>query len=101
MFYFNLLVILLVHFHVHFWFLYSKRSHLKSSSEKKGTLTENYGGAGAPSALCSGGRVMQVKCHVSNKKRSYLISPSSEGELTGKILASYIKILKQTFCYTF
>ena len=44
MFYFNLLVIFLVDFHVYFGLLLSKRAHLKGSSEKKGTSTENFGG---------------------------------------------------------
>ena len=35
MFYFNLLLILLFDFHVHFWLLLSKRAHLKDSSEKR------------------------------------------------------------------
>ena len=49
---YNLLVILLVDFHVHFWLLLVKRAHLKGSSEKKSTSTENFGGgeADAPSA---------------------------------------------------
>ena len=56
MFYFNLLVIFLVDFHVYFGLLLSKRAHLKGSSEKKGTSTENFGGregeggANAPSS---------------------------------------------------
>ena len=44
MFYFNLLVILLVDLDVYFGLLLSKRTHLKGSSEKKGTSTENFGG---------------------------------------------------------
>ena len=44
MFYFNLLVIFLVDFHVYFGLLLSERAHLKGSSEKKGTSTENFGG---------------------------------------------------------
>ena len=48
-------MILLVDFQVHCWLLLSKRAHLKESSAKKGTSTENFffGGMGvdAPSAL--------------------------------------------------
>ena len=44
-------MILLVDFHVYFWLLLSKRAHLKGSSEKKGTSTENLGGAVAPFAI--------------------------------------------------
>ena len=43
-------MILLVDFHVHFWLLLSKRAHLKGSSAKKGTSTENFGRDDAPSA---------------------------------------------------
>ena len=43
-------MILFVDFHVHFWLLLSKRVHLKGSSAKKGTLTENFWVADAPSA---------------------------------------------------
>ena len=51
MFYFNLLVILLVNFHVYFGLLLSKRAHLEESWGKKGTLTKKFGvGADAPSA---------------------------------------------------
>ena len=39
-------MILLVDFHVHFWLLLSKRAHLKGSSAKKGTSTDNFGGEG-------------------------------------------------------
>ena len=42
-------MILLVDFHVHFWLLLSKRAHLKGSSAKKSTSSENFGGADAPS----------------------------------------------------
>ena len=44
--YLNLLVILLIDFHVHFWILISKRAHLKGSSERKETSTKTLGGGG-------------------------------------------------------
>ena len=50
MFCFSLLVIWLVNFHVHFGLLLSKRVHVKGSSEKTGTSTENFGGTDAPFA---------------------------------------------------
>ena len=54
-------MIVLVDFHVHFWLFLSKKGHLKGSSAKKGTSTEKFGGADAPSPPlppyhpCSGG----------------------------------------------
>ena len=38
-----MLMILLVDFHTHFWLRLSEREHLKFSSAKKGTSTENFG----------------------------------------------------------
>ena len=43
-------MILLVDFHAYFWLLPSKRAHLKGSSAKMGTSTDNFGRADAPSA---------------------------------------------------
>ena len=42
-------MILLVDFHAYFGLLLSKRTHLKGSSEKKGTFKENFGEADDPS----------------------------------------------------
>ena len=55
MFYFNLLVSLLVDFHVHFWLLVSKRAHLKGSLAKRGTSTEDFGGRGTGDGGRGGG----------------------------------------------
>ena len=46
MFDFNLLVILLVDFHVYFGFFLPKRAHLKGSLENKGKSTKNFRGVG-------------------------------------------------------
>ena len=45
-----MLVILLVDFHVYCWLLLFKKSTFKGLISKKGTSTENFGGADAPSA---------------------------------------------------
>ena len=59
--YFNLLVILLVNFHVHCWLLFTKRVHLKDSSAKKDTSTENKeAGLTPPLPPCSEGAVYTV-----------------------------------------
>ena len=42
--FFNLLL-KSIDFHVHFWFLLSKKGTFKGLFEKKGTLAENFGGA--------------------------------------------------------
>ena len=56
-------MILLVYFHVHCWLLLSKGEHLKESSAKKVKSAENFGGADAPSAPCSGGPAKaKIKC---------------------------------------
>ena len=48
-------MILLVDFYAHFWLRLSEREHLKFSSAKKATSTENFRGAEAPLPPCSGG----------------------------------------------
>ena len=48
-------MILLGNFHVHFWLRLSKREHLKFSSAKKGTSTDNFGGLKRPLLPCSEG----------------------------------------------
>ena len=62
MFYFNLLGLLLVDFHIYFGLLLSKRVHLKGSLEERGTSTEDFDGGGEegevqtpPLPPCSGG----------------------------------------------
>ena len=66
-------MILLVDFYVHFTLLLSKRGHLKDSSAKKCTSTENFGDVGGGGggggwlplwAPCSGGRVKVLKNNV-------------------------------------
>ena len=54
--YLNLLVILLIDFHVHFWLLISKRAHLKGSSERKDTSTKTLGEGGAEITILSPSR---------------------------------------------
>ena len=60
MFYFNLLVILHVDFHVYFVLLLSERTHLKGSSEKRAHRQRTLRGQTPPLPPCSGWPVVTI-----------------------------------------